>query len=85
MGMEDDSEFFWILSFLGVALFSVPRLNLQGVIFVGEMYFLMYQSRDGHRKHPVDLMTSKKKKRANARENKEISTDKPKPPKIIET
>ena len=83
MGMEDDSEFFWILSFLGVGLFSGPMLNLQGVIFVGEMYFLMYQSQDGHWKHPLDLMT-RKKKRANAGENKEISTDKPKPPKIIE-
>ena len=52
MGMEDDSEFFWILSFLGVGLFSGPTLNLQGVIFVAEMYFLMYRSQDGHWKPP---------------------------------
>ena len=73
MGME---RRFWILLdpfLLGVGLFSVPTLNLQGVIFLGEMYFLMYQSQDGHWKHPLDLMT-RGKKRANAGENKEIST-----------
>jgi len=59
MGMEDDS-FLLDPFLLGAGLFSGPTLNLQGVIFVGEMYFLMYQSQDGHWKHPLDLMTRKK-------------------------
>ena len=58
--LEDDS-FLLDPFLLGVGLFSVPTLNLQGVIFVGEMYFLMHQSQDGHWKHPLDLMTRGKK------------------------